>query len=188
MTQGHKEKLFGILGGVLFASLALKDFGIFRESTDPYFFLIGLRALLVTGLYFTRTPAKLRARHWQTASSLLLSSAPLFYTSDINVPPLLPLAWAWSLLVAGNLLATWGIASLGSSFGIGPAFRKLVSHGPYRYLKHPIYTGYVICELGFLFMYPNERNAFVFAVAVLSYFIRARLENRIIQVAADQLK
>lgn len=186
VTQGRKEKVFAILGGLLFASLTLRDFGKFRESSDPYFFLIGLRAFLVTCLYFTRAPAKMRAPTLITALSVLLSGIPLFYQSDLTVSPCVPLAFTWSLLVAGNLLAIWGIASLGNAFGIGPAFRTVVRDGPYRLLKHPIYTGYVAAELGFLLMYPNRWNASVFTAAALAYIFRAKLEERVLQAAADR--
>ena len=39
--------------------------------------------------------------------------------------------------------------ALGRSFGVAPANRGIVVRGPYSFVRHPIYTGYLITHTGF---------------------------------------
>lgn len=48
--------------------------------------------------------------------------------------------------------------ALGRSFGLLPAVRGIVTRGPYRYVRHPIYFGYLIAHIGFLLSNFNVQN------------------------------
>lgn len=48
--------------------------------------------------------------------------------------------------------------TLGRSFGLLPAQRGLVMKGPYRFIRHPIYFGYLIGHIGFLLANLSWRN------------------------------
>jgi protein-S-isoprenylcysteine O-methyltransferase Ste14 len=64
----------------------------------------------------------------------------------------LPL-WSWTLAGAGLLLVGWAFLALGrSNFTVFPAPREgnsLVRSGPYRWLRHPMYTAVMICAVAF---------------------------------------
>lgn len=59
------------------------------------------------------------------------TSRPLFY------------GLLWGMTVA-TLLTVWGMWSLRSSFSITVEARQLVTAGPYRLVRHPIYTGEIL--------------------------------------------
>ena len=55
----------------------------------------------------------------------------------------------------------WQVAAkvtLGRSFGLLPAARGLVTSGPYRVVRHPIYLGYLITHLAFVAANPTMWN------------------------------
>jgi protein-S-isoprenylcysteine O-methyltransferase Ste14 len=47
---------------------------------------------------------------------------------------------------------------LGRRFGLLPANRGIVSGGPFRLMRHPIYSGWLVLTIGFLLAYPTPRN------------------------------
>jgi protein-S-isoprenylcysteine O-methyltransferase Ste14 len=76
--------------------------------------------------------------------------------------------------------------SLGRSFGILVAVRKVVLRGPYRFIRHPIYLGYFLALLAMLLADP-EPIYFVLIptlYAIMSW--RARLEeNKLAAVSPE---
>ncbi|MGZ4482531.1 MAG: methyltransferase [Gaiellales bacterium] len=67
-----------------------------------------------------------------------------------------------ALLVSGLLLALASVAFLGRCFGVLPDVRGLVTRGPYRFVRHPLYLGETIAGLG---MVIGAREASFAAVA-----------------------
>jgi len=80
--------------------------------------------------------------------------------------------------VAGLALAVWGLRSLGKSFGIAPADRGLVFHGPYKTLRHPIYAGEILAVFAVLLGAPSPWNAGVVGFLLLTVLLRIRWEER----------
>ena len=67
--------------------------------------------------------------------------------------------------------------ALGRCFGLLPATRGLVTSGPYRWVRHPIYLGYLIAHLGFLLSNFSLRNLTVLAVLYLAQAVRVSREE-----------
>jgi protein-S-isoprenylcysteine O-methyltransferase Ste14 len=79
----------------------------------------------------------------------------------------------------------FGKLSLGRSFGLAPANRGVVSSGVYRFVRHPIYLGYLITHVGFVLANPTPANICVLAAADLALMLRARCEEQ--TLAADDV-
>jgi protein-S-isoprenylcysteine O-methyltransferase Ste14 len=47
---------------------------------------------------------------------------------------------------------------LGRRFGLLPANRGIVAGGPFRLMRHPIYSGWLVLVIGYLAAYPTLRN------------------------------
>lgn len=81
------------------------------------------------------------------------------------------------LVLPGDVLATiglvysvWGLAYLRRSFSITPEARRLVTGGPYRLSRHPVYLGEITTAIGV-----NVATAGWPGVLALAYFIGAEL-------------
>ena len=70
---------------------------------------------------------------------------------------------------------------LGRSFGLLPAQRGLVVGGPYRFVRHPIYFGYLIAHIGLLLANFSWRNAGVLALLYVAQVIRIRREESVLE-------
>jgi len=76
------------------------------------------------------------------------------------------------------MIVVMGKLSLGRSFGLVPANRGIVSTGVYRFVRHPIYLGYLITHVGFVVANPAGWNLLVLAGADVALLLRAVCEER----------
>lgn len=95
-----------------------------------------------------------------------------------------------ALVLAGDLVAlafyTWVLASvltLKHCFGLLPEARGLVTHGPYRFVRHPVYLGELGSCAGLIIAAPSPFNFLLFLVFVLAQRIRMGFEERALTAA-----
>ncbi|KLU61728.1 isoprenylcysteine carboxyl methyltransferase (ICMT) family protein [Peptococcaceae bacterium CEB3] len=84
------------------------------------------------------------------------------------------------LYVLGFALSLVSTIYLYPSFSVLPERRKLVTDGPYKVIKHPIYTGYVLMALG---QSAAGGSLFMWLGFVLSsglYCLRAKREEKVL--------
>lgn len=82
------------------------------------------------------------------------------------------------LQVAGALLAASAVISLGRSFGIVAANRGIRTGGPYRVVRHPLYSAYIVTEMGYLLENPSLRNWCLFGIVMVFQAVRIVEEER----------
>jgi hypothetical protein len=80
-------------------------------------------------------------------------------------------------MTAATSLTLWGIWTLRRSFSITVEARALVTNGPYRWFRHPIYLGEILTAAGVLVWRFSSRNLAIFLVFVLIQILRARWEE-----------
>lgn len=87
-----------------------------------------------------------------------------------------------SVLLAGLLLAWRSVRALGANLtpGVEPlAHASLVTSGPYRYIRHPIYTAVILILTGYTLVLGNVLlGAAVFLGALVYFEGKARAEER----------
>jgi protein-S-isoprenylcysteine O-methyltransferase Ste14 len=93
----------------------------------------------------------------------------------------LPSQWVGvALTAAGTGLGIWARWHLGSNWsGIVTlkAGHELIRSGPYRTIRHPIYTGILIALFGTAVTVGEIRGLLAVAVALFSFYIKARREE-----------
>lgn len=93
---------------------------------------------------------------------------------------LAPQAVALSLQMVGLTVQVAGKVVLGRSFGAVAANRGVVTRGPYRLVRHPIYAGYLLTHIGFLLANASVRNLAVYAIGYVLQVIRILAEERLL--------
>jgi protein-S-isoprenylcysteine O-methyltransferase len=79
------------------------------------------------------------------------------------------------LFVAGLILRWWAIITLGRFFTVDVVIEKdheLVERGPFRFVRHPSYTGVLLAFVGFAFTLRNWGAILVVLVPIFAAFIR----------------
>jgi protein-S-isoprenylcysteine O-methyltransferase Ste14 len=141
--------------------------------------LLGSEASVVA-LTVVRRRARLVDRSVSAAvmTTVSLVAPPLLRATD--GVPLLPDAVTVIVSAIGLSLVIVGKISLGRSFGVVPANRGVVVRGPYSFVRHPIYTGYLITHLGFLAANPTPWNISLVLVGDAALIVRALMEERVL--------
>lgn len=80
--------------------------------------------------------------------------------------------------LVGAGFSIWAISHLRASFGLRPAVRTLVTSGPYRRIRHPLYVGEIIHVLGIAILAATPAGLWLFVIAVAMQAVRAKIEER----------
>jgi protein-S-isoprenylcysteine O-methyltransferase Ste14 len=84
-----------------------------------------------------------------------------------------------ALCIGGLAFAVWARAALGRSWGMPMTLHadpELVTAGPYRFVRHPIYTGLSAMAIGTVLVYPMM--LFWGVILIVYMIVSARREER----------
>ena len=169
------ERIFILL---LFASLVV---GVSQTiDVRPYNVLVLVSEGLVAFFVIVRRPARnitMRPLDWTIA----LAGTALAMFVRAGGRPLLPQIVGTVLMFVGLSLAIWAKLSLRRSFGIAAANRGAVMAGPYRFMRHPMYGGYIVVYVGFLLNNPLLWNLCVYGVTAILLVLRVLAEEKILK-------
>lgn len=119
----------------------------------------------------------LRLGDWMLATTATL--APLMI--DFDVEPHQRFAWlGLFLLLFGNCWQAWAKLILRRSFGITPANRGIKVSGAYRFVRHPMYAGYLAVHLGYLIVMFSPYNLLVYGIGWTAQILRLLAEERLL--------
>lgn len=90
------------------------------------------------------------------------------------------------LCVIGPALATWAILYLRRSFGILVVVRKVVLGGPYQWVRHPMYLGYIFMLVGLVLANFSAVYFLLVPIHIGLLIYRAQLEeNRLSEYSVE---
>jgi protein-S-isoprenylcysteine O-methyltransferase Ste14 len=132
-----------------------------RDTSRVTLLVFAFAEVLSVGLaVFSRVP---RERDWKPLS-LAATICATFYFLAFRIEPgirLVPEVLAANIQLAGLLVQIYAKWSLRRSFGLLPANRGVIVAGPYRVVRHPMYLGYLVTDIGFLVANFGVRNVVV---------------------------
>jgi protein-S-isoprenylcysteine O-methyltransferase Ste14 len=164
--------------GVLFVLLSLNVLADFEKTHR----LTGLLLLVSEALVVVLTVVRRRATFVDRSSAAVLTTAvsmvgpPLLRAGDALGR--LPYGSTASIAALGLVIVISGKLALGRSFGIMPANRGIVAMGPYAFVRHPIYAGYLLTHIGFVLEHPSVANILLLVVSDTALVARALYEER----------
>jgi protein-S-isoprenylcysteine O-methyltransferase Ste14 len=137
-------------------------------------------ALVVAAIFVLIRPAPARQDGSPVTVIVALAAAsfPLLY---LLLPPLASLATAtiatqW-VAVAIMLVAT---LALGQNYSILPQYRWLVRHGPYAYVRHPLYASYLAFDGALALQHPSVLAVTLWIAEAILFDWRARREEALL--------
>jgi len=172
------ELVAKVLIVTLFSSMAIRlatDTAATGHSTG--LLLVASEALVVV-LTMLRRPAGAIDR---TPKARLLTAFSTFgppLVRPMSAAAIAPESLTIGIAAIGLIIVVCGKLSLGRSFGLAPANRGVVSTGMYRFLRHPIYLGYLITHVAFVAANPDGWNMLVLATVDVALMFRAVCEEQ----------
>jgi len=139
--------------GFMVSIAALGTMAYFLEVL-AYMFLVftGLSSLLYTATYCFQLPFMF---HIQILGSILTFAGYFLFN--------------WSVIARGKYAVSWNM----------PENQKLVTWGPYHYVRHPSYLGYFLMFFGLLFIWPSLFTLLPLT-AILGYYRITVEEERLL--------
>ncbi|WP_181969926.1 isoprenylcysteine carboxylmethyltransferase family protein [Paraburkholderia sp. DHOC27] len=162
----------------LFAYLAIKNWR--ADPTRITLLLLVVAEFFTLGLSLVvRVPQR---RDWNPVAFLCALGATYYFLA-VHLGPglrLVPEAVGASLQIAGIGWQLFAKVSLRRSFGILPANRGVVSRGAYRFVRHPMYLGYFLMDMGFLLANFGLQNVLVYAGQFALQVVRIGREEKLL--------
>lgn len=91
---------------------------------------------------------------------------------------------ALPFFIASLLLAVWAVKVMRlGHFNIRPAIKEgalLITHGPYRFIRHPMYASLLLAGLGLLIISCSWLRLAGFSALWLVLYLKLRIEERLL--------
>lgn len=136
---------------------------VIKETLDAVFFFLRRTPEKVSGSFFDWAVAV-------GATSCVLLLRPAAVACDS--------ADGQIVQCLGLVFQIYGIYSLNRSLGIVPANRGITAAGAYKYVRHPLYSAYIVSTSGYLMNNFTLQNAIIAAASCFLLMLRVFNEER----------
>lgn len=168
---------------VLLAFLSRRVIEYSHYALKPLWLVETLLFVVLLVAYLLRTLPRERSRGVrEVAVPLVASLLPfglLLTPPDprITANPLLWYGIFWAM-TAATALTVWGMWNLRRSFSITVEVRELVTTGPYRLVRHPVYLGEMLAAAGVALLRYSPLNLTLLGLFVTLQVLRSRWEEQ----------
>jgi protein-S-isoprenylcysteine O-methyltransferase Ste14 len=171
-----EKVLVSILLAVLAARLVPDALG---EGNALPLLLVGSEAIVVAFVLLRRRTQDISLNWQDWLFGLAGTVAPLLVMASSG-KPIVPIELCATLMILGISFNLWAKMTLRRSFGVVAANRGVKISGPYRLVRHPMYAGYTLTQIGFLLSGPTLWNFCIYALALGLQIARMRAEERVL--------
>ena len=147
-----------------------------------------LQHIIVLGIALTRPPPKVR--DYSITTSVAVGASYVYPYAQVIYLRWSPGHVAWpeaglALVTLAACLSLVSLLTMGRLFGVRPALRGLVTSGPYRFVRHPLYLAYVLADIGYNLQEWNFVTLLLVLVGWVSLVYRIHAEERVISQHAE---
>jgi protein-S-isoprenylcysteine O-methyltransferase Ste14 len=135
--------------------------------------------IVVVFLLLRRGAREISKRPGDWLLATLATCAPLLI-APADAGPLVPVSLAAGVFLMGLLVQVHAKINLGRSFGCVAANRGVKSSGPYQFVRHPMYAGYLLSHVAFLSLNPSLWNLALYTIGFGAQVPRLLAEERLL--------
>ena len=162
---------------VLFLGLLYRVGGTLQQQPFNILLLISDGFVVMLMLLRRRTDAvSQKPMDWLLAA--MATAAPMMVSG--GGVALIPQVTGALIMAGGLIFSLYAKVVLWRSFGLVPANRGVKSSGPYRLVRHPMYLGYMITQVGFLLLNPVWTNLALYGSAFALQIMRLKAEESLL--------
>jgi protein-S-isoprenylcysteine O-methyltransferase Ste14 len=157
---------------------------IWVDGEHLYTLIIAVELFVLCFMLFRKLACNISTspRDWIVAA--LGTCLPMLVVPAVHAP-IAPVILCGLLILLGFIIQFYGKLVLNRNFGIVAANRGVKTNGPYAFVRHPIYLGYILSHTGFLLYAPHWWNGIVYLSGFGFQVLRIVAEERLL--SADVL-
>ncbi|MGE3622720.1 MAG: isoprenylcysteine carboxylmethyltransferase family protein [Bdellovibrionales bacterium] len=147
-------------------------------------FAMAAFVLLIACLYAVRLRPVSKFAGWKATAAALLGAFLMWGLLFLEPRADLPVGFkltSSALILIGNIYAIIALRHLGRSFSILPEGRALVTTGPYRFMRHPLYFAEFFATLGAAMVFWSWPAFLLFTAQVTMQFARMHYEEKVLR-------
>ena len=168
------ERIFAILLSIPFLWAFARSL-----STHPVFLLVVISEMLTVFFILVRRRGPMAPTPVALAVAFAGTGLPLLARPVESA--LVPTFASTVLIVAGLAITISAKLFLNRSFGLVAANRGVKVKGPYRFVRHPMYLGYMLNQFGFLLASFSMANLLVYVFAWTFQLLRISEEEKMLR-------
>jgi len=147
-----------------------------RSSTTTFLGLMSV--LFLIRIAPLRKAEGVRPRMMAIAGTFCLYAMTLFPSANLSKTQIIV---ATMISLMGTCLSIFALAYLGRSFSLMAEARRLVTTGPYRLIRHPLYLFETIASLGILLQFLSIATMVTFLIYIIIQLQRMKNEEVILE-------
>jgi protein-S-isoprenylcysteine O-methyltransferase Ste14 len=163
--------VLNVLGSIGFTALFVLRVNEALHGGGVLPLLLAVQSGAAALLLILHRDAKRTAAWWLHLLSWVCAILPLLMRSESRTI---------SLVLPGVLFSLLAMFWLGRSFSITPDDRGMVTLGPYRFIRHPMYAGELLSFMGICIASPSLHNWLITAAVLLLLIVRIQAEESVL--------
>ncbi|MHC5109200.1 MAG: methyltransferase family protein [Planctomycetota bacterium] len=126
------------------------------------------------------SPSRVSMNPWHWLVALGTSFSGLFFERLLIERELWHKAITWVLIYGGLTMSAVAAFTLGRSYDLFPALRRVKTRRVYQWVRHPMYAASMLVRFGYLVRNPTLLNAILLIPVIWLYIKRAQYEEAIL--------